>query len=217
MGQLLGALYPRPQRAGEFRSGPAVYINVENLDQALVLADALEEHGLTALAKELASFARGVERELRREYVPGEAYRPTTRKKGVTSPRWEKWADLRRRIDHAITDIAEGVDFHREAQAPYVRLQAERVRLDQGGYDRGGRYWGRGLPLYRVTADLPADITRYVLDHPSTYLGHRSGIHLQIVTNTGEAWIDHHVRADDAKDAREQVARKLGLRTRRRV
>lgn len=30
------------------------------------------------------------------------------------------------------------------------RIRAERVRLDRGGYDRHGRYWGVGEPLYYV-------------------------------------------------------------------
>jgi hypothetical protein len=29
-------------------------------------------------------------------------------------------------------------------------LLADKIRLDRGGYDRGGRYWGVGLPLFRV-------------------------------------------------------------------
>lgn len=32
-------------------------------------------------------------------------------------------------------------------------LRAERVRLNQGGYDSRGRYWGHGPPLYRVYDD----------------------------------------------------------------
>jgi hypothetical protein len=30
------------------------------------------------------------------------------------------------------------------------RIYARRVRLDRGGYDSGGAYWGTGAPLYRV-------------------------------------------------------------------
>jgi hypothetical protein len=33
------------------------------------------------------------------------------------------------------------------------QVRAERVRLDRGGYDPSGRYWGTGAPLYRVTDD----------------------------------------------------------------
>jgi hypothetical protein len=35
--------------------------------------------------------------------------------------------------------------------APKVRMQ--RVRLDSGGYDSGGAYWGRGAPLYWAGSD----------------------------------------------------------------
>ncbi len=28
------------------------------------------------------------------------------------------------------------------------KLRLQRIRLDQGGYDKGGAYWGSGNPLY---------------------------------------------------------------------
>lgn len=34
-----------------------------------------------------------------------------------------------------------------------MKLHVERIRLNQGGYDRRGRYWGIGAPLYRVSSD----------------------------------------------------------------
>jgi hypothetical protein len=34
-----------------------------------------------------------------------------------------------------------------------ARLNLTHVRLDSGGYDNGGAYWGSGEPLYRVTGD----------------------------------------------------------------
>lgn len=43
---------------------------------------------------------------------------------------------------------------------PVGRLRLYRVRLDSGGYDNGGAYWGIGPPLYRVvgeTADEEID------------------------------------------------------------
>ena len=30
------------------------------------------------------------------------------------------------------------------------RVYATRIRLDSGGYDKGGAYWGSGAPLYHV-------------------------------------------------------------------
>jgi hypothetical protein len=34
------------------------------------------------------------------------------------------------------------------------KVHLERVRLDRGGYDNGGAYWGVGLPLWRVWNEL---------------------------------------------------------------
>ncbi|MEH3064918.1 MAG: hypothetical protein PGN33_19990 [Methylobacterium radiotolerans] len=36
-----------------------------------------------------------------------------------------------------------------------------RVRLDRGGYDRGGAYWGLGAPLYEFTGPV-TDISGFV-------------------------------------------------------
>ena len=35
-----------------------------------------------------------------------------------------------------------------EAAPPVLKLHLNRVRLDSGGYDSGGAYWGHGGPLY---------------------------------------------------------------------
>jgi len=38
-------------------------------------------------------------------------------------------------------------------------LLADKIRLDRGGYDKSGRYWGIGLPLFRVyTMDGDLDV-----------------------------------------------------------
>lgn len=34
-----------------------------------------------------------------------------------------------------------------------IKLRAERVPINRDGYDRRGRYWGTGSPLYRVTSE----------------------------------------------------------------
>lgn len=40
----------------------------------------------------------------------------------------------------------------RDADAPGVaRLSLQRVRINSGGYDSGGAYWGLGEPLYVAT------------------------------------------------------------------
>lgn len=42
-----------------------------------------------------------------------------------------------------------------------MKLYAERVRLNAGGYDSRGRYWGQGAPLYRVS-DEDGNIDEHV-------------------------------------------------------
>lgn len=34
-----------------------------------------------------------------------------------------------------------------------IKVSLARVRIDRGGYDSGGAYWGLGAPLYRATSD----------------------------------------------------------------
>ena len=36
-----------------------------------------------------------------------------------------------------------------------IKLRAERVRVDRQGYDRSGKYWGVGAPLYLVYGASP--------------------------------------------------------------
>jgi hypothetical protein len=37
------------------------------------------------------------------------------------------------------------------------RVTLRRVRLDAGGYDTTGRYWGRGAPLFRAECEETGD------------------------------------------------------------
>jgi hypothetical protein len=51
-----------------------------------------------------------------------------------------------------------GADMGRRSYYPKnprdsVRLHLNRVRLDNGGYDSGGAYWGIGTPLYCAESD----------------------------------------------------------------
>lgn len=56
---------------------------------------------------------------------------------------------------------------------PFVVTSAARVRINRGGYDRHGAYWGDGAPLYRVTVEgptlagerFPLDFTVYARRH----------------------------------------------------
>ena len=44
-----------------------------------------------------------------------------------------------------------------------AKLHLRRVRLDSGGYDRGGAYWGHGEPLWCVWGDSGEDtLTTYL-------------------------------------------------------
>ena len=214
MGQLLGSLYPKPTRWRDGSDGPALYMNVDNLDNAFVLADALEEHGATRLANELGAFARGVQRDLERGYELVRGFRRQQR--GIITPSPDKWRKLRSRLDRAIADIADGVDFHREVSKPYIHFRVQRARLNRQGYDERGKYWGGGAPIHRVMAIVPPDVADYILRHgpPEAKLGINSTYGKY---QPGEFSIDEHVRTGDAKSAREEVARQFGLRTRRRV
>lgn len=213
MGRLLGALYPTPKRPGTFRSGVEVYFNVEGIPAAYVLADELAQHGALDLAEELSSFVRGIERELARDAASARgAQLPQKREKGVTTPTMARWRRLRPRLDHAITDIAHGVDFWAERALPYVYLGALRITLDRDGYDIHGKCWGVGRPLYNVTAIIPPDVVEWLAtERPGTLRQH---FHEE---TSGAVSLYKIVRADSADDAREQVARMVGFRTRSRV
>ncbi len=56
-----------------------------------------------------------------------------------------------------------GRDSTRDRDLPKApcRLSVQRVRLNQGGYDHGGAYWGTGEPLFRV-ADVNGDVELYL-------------------------------------------------------
>ena len=44
-----------------------------------------------------------------------------------------------------------------------VRMHLARVRLNQGGYDSGGAYWGTGAPLYCAWGDGPEEVQEVYL------------------------------------------------------
>ena len=72
-----------------------------------------------------------------------------------------------------------------------MKLDVERIRLDWGGYDRGGRYFGSGAPLFRVTGEKEG----YVSDRHGPI----------------DVFVDEHVRAPDAREARRRVAAEYGI------
>jgi hypothetical protein len=50
----------------------------------------------------------------------------------------------------------EPVSGDPQRSAP-LKFSLQRVRLNAGGYDHGGAYWGIGRPLYRAEADGDAE------------------------------------------------------------
>lgn len=46
------------------------------------------------------------------------------------------------------------VSYHMTTSA---KLYVSRVRLDSGGYDSGGAYWGHGSPVYAASDTLVGD------------------------------------------------------------
>jgi hypothetical protein len=57
-----------------------------------------------------------------------------------------------------------GAALQENAGEPQFDIYLERVPLNRGGYDRRGRYWGVGAPLYRYYDDVGA-IDGYVRAH----------------------------------------------------
>lgn len=44
-----------------------------------------------------------------------------------------------------------------------LKLHLRRVRIDNGGYDAGGAYWGFGAPLYQVSGETAAEVIEYYI------------------------------------------------------
>ena len=45
---------------------------------------------------------------------------------------------------------------------PVGKMHLQRVRLDRGGYDSGGAYWGTGMPLYRYEDEDAGNVQGYL-------------------------------------------------------
>lgn len=41
-----------------------------------------------------------------------------------------------------------------------LKVHLEKVRIDSGGYDSGGAYWGTGLPLYVAWSEDESGVSR---------------------------------------------------------
>ena len=100
-----------------------------------------------------------------------------------------------------------------ERARPTVILDVERIRLDAGGYDSRGRYFGSGQPLFRVTSREPLPIEAFLGPfREGAYGTRRFGY-----SATEGFWIDTEpFRAPDARTARQRVAKELGINARSR-
>lgn len=88
-----------------------------------------------------------------------------------------------------------------------------RVRLNQGGYDSRGSYWGIGQPLYHYATELP-DSYAHSLGHTTcqfdlSTIGHLDNI--QTCPDCGYAIrkvyndVSDHVRADNREHAKARI------------
>ena len=109
-----------------------------------------------------------------------------------TTAQQKVWRDAQRELDRA-----------RQAR-PAMVLDVERIRLDRGGYSvRDGTYYGVGQPVFRVFSQeaLPENEAGWITQHSP---------HVYRVTDG--VWVDSVVRAANVREARERVARALGVR-----
>ena len=174
------------------RTGTNVYISLTRISNAYVLADLLEIIGYGKLARDLASFARGVEWKNSLASIGGK------RPRNTTEPSWQKWRAMNKRIIAAIAEVGRGEDVREVAKRPYLKLYVSRVRLNPGGYEYGriGRYWGGGEPLYYVGSDRIDD------ELMAQHLG-------------GKYILGEHVRARSNEEARRKIADKYRIRYRK--
>lgn len=73
-----------------------------------------------------------------KENRPSDAYKPSG---------WEASADSARREKETLRALIKEAQA-RSAPATAPKITLQRIRLDSGGYDPQGAYWGRGEPLY---------------------------------------------------------------------
>lgn len=103
-----------PSNTGtQLRTGTNVYISYQNIDNAFILADALEEAGYDKLSKQLSAFARGVIRAEDPELWESRRYKKTA----TITPSWEKWRSLNRKIRNVLIDLREE-KYQREEGVP---------------------------------------------------------------------------------------------------
>lgn len=70
--------------------------------------------------------------------------------KPIRVPAWGVGPDLRKKVGGAQLPSLGGRhhDARRPSSEPVEKMTLQQVRLDRGGYDEGGRYFGHGEPLW---------------------------------------------------------------------
>ena len=183
----------------------------EVIDQLTILGDALGEYGFASIADLSARFARG----LMRAYYPDT---PRGQTRGALSPTATNWQRLRRMIDEALLTISFGRSVARSEARPTIRLDVQRIPLDRGGYDRRGRYYGTGKPLFNVSNydGVPiAGIPRLQSSSRYWHFGELFWLDRDRPSDNldlDHAVIDTTLRANNAVEARDLVAAELGVK-----
>lgn len=59
-------------------------------------------------------------------------------------------------VSRGAREVGAGISSNPSEPRPKFKIYLERVRLDSGGYDSRGQYWGVGEPLYRYSDDSGA-------------------------------------------------------------
>ena len=173
-----------------------------------VLGDALGEYGFATITDVAARFARGLDQTYG-------STRPLNQARGAIAPTADNWRRLRGMIDDAIAIIAFGRNVREWETRPTIRLDVERIAINRGGYDRHGKYWGSGQPLYWVSSHTPVPIANVPrLQRGSRYWSYGELFTLAPSEPRGVldlARVETAVRADSAAEARELVAKELGV------
>ena len=111
---------------------------------------------------------------------------------------------------HALWQLAARTRRLEEAARPSVVLRASRVRLNRGGYDSTGRYFGTESPgalLYHVESTAPLPAALEAAQRYSIRWGR-----IADYTPAMGIWVNAYVRAPSATEASRLILSELGAR-----
>ena len=99
--------------------------------------------------------------------------------------------------------------WHDELPTAPLKFRLSRVRINSGGYDRGGAYWGLGAPLYQASAEGTEwrECDTCGECHPYDFEGECR----EDTARRPEKWsdgVEFYVRATDRDDAKARVRAK---------